>query len=767
VVEGLAQKIVKGEVPETIKDKQLYTLDLGALMTDSPDSGDLEERLKKVLKEIRTRGEIILFIDELPTLMGASVAQRAIGSASILKPILAHDELQIIGATTLDEYHKYVEKDVALERRFQPVEVAEPTIEHTIEILKGLRDRYDAHHRVTFTDGALVAAAQLADRYISDRFLPDKAIDLIDEAGSRMRIRRMTAPPDLREYDEKIAQVRKEKESAIDSQDFEKAAALRDTEKQLLGKQAAREKKWKADDMDVISVVKEEEIVEAVAELSGVPIRRILEQHAEFIQQYAEFGPQSKSAESAEVDFGQRYALLNDQPSDDTDSDLLGTAENATIIASILTTSRASSPFVMAIDGGWGIGKSTLLRQIESHLINDPEIVCVRFNAWTAHGGGALEGLIKSVLVQLDRNILRRSMRRLAKQRGVVGIARILTALAARFLGVTRLVDELWSTLAVDAKTRNEMRDLIGSMLSDWMERSSQSGRALVVFIDDLDRCTDEVIVQVCEAVKLYLDAPGLIFVLACDLSVLARGAAASARSGIGEGRAYLEKIIQVTYRVPPPDEASIRKLIAGYGERSGISGVLDEIIASILVERAGRNPRKIKRIINSFVLEYQVNPAWRRFPLDSSLLVTAVLMQHLYTSFYDFLVSDESGYDPIGVFLDYATVHAKASTPPSPDSAWWAVVRRTFQEHGMPPPDRFLGTSEKLMEEIKILENVLPDDFPALARNNAFVALLRTIGDKETRQALRAELMRRPLAVEVADEGVSAAKEHESANEE
>ena len=245
VVEGLAQKIVKGEVPETLKDKQLYTLDLGALVAGSRYRGDFEERLKKVLREIRTRGDIILFIDELHTLVGAGAAEGAIDAASILKPMLARGELQTIGATTLDEYRKHLEKDAALERRFQPIQVAEPAISQTIEILKGLRGRYEDHHRVSITDDALVAAAWLADRYISDRFLPDKAIDLIDEAGSRMRIRRMTAPPDLREYDEKIAQVRREKESAIDSQDFEKAAALRDNEKQLIAKKETREKEWK------------------------------------------------------------------------------------------------------------------------------------------------------------------------------------------------------------------------------------------------------------------------------------------------------------------------------------------------------------------------------------------------------------------------------------------------------------------------------------------------------------------------------------------
>jgi ATP-dependent Clp protease ATP-binding subunit ClpC len=221
-----------------------------------------------------------LFIDELHTLVGAGAAEGAIDAASILKPMLARGELQTIGATTLDEYRKYLEKDAALERRFQPIQVAEPSLSHTIEILKGLRDRYEAHHRVSITDSALVAAAQLADRYISDRFLPDKAIDLIDEAGSRMRIRRMTAPPDLREYDEKIADVRRDKESAIDAQDFEKAAALRDREKQLLQAKAQREKEWKAGDMDVVAEVTEELIAEVLATATGIPVFKLTEEES-------------------------------------------------------------------------------------------------------------------------------------------------------------------------------------------------------------------------------------------------------------------------------------------------------------------------------------------------------------------------------------------------------------------------------------------------------------------------------------------------------
>ncbi|MGM1060926.1 ATP-dependent Clp protease ATP-binding subunit [Saccharothrix sp. Mg75] len=278
VVEGLAQMVVKGEVPETLKDKQLYTLDLGSLVAGSRYRGDFEERLKKVLKEIRTRGDIILFIDEIHTLVGAGAAEGAIDAASILKPMLARGELQTIGATTLDEYRKYVEKDPALERRFQPIQVGEPSLEHTIEILKGLRDRYEAHHRVSITDSALVAAATLADRYINDRFLPDKAIDLIDEAGARMRIRRMTAPPDLREFDEKIADVRRDKESAIDAQDFERAAKLRDAEKQLLGQKAEREKQWKDGDLDVVAEVDDEQIAEVLANWTGIPVFKLTEE---------------------------------------------------------------------------------------------------------------------------------------------------------------------------------------------------------------------------------------------------------------------------------------------------------------------------------------------------------------------------------------------------------------------------------------------------------------------------------------------------------
>jgi ATP-dependent Clp protease ATP-binding subunit ClpC len=278
VVEGLAQAIAKNDVPETLKDKQLYSLDLGALVAGSRYRGDFEERLKKVLKEIKTRGDIIIFIDEIHTLVGAGAAEGAIDAASILKPMLARGELQTIGATTLDEYRKHIEKDAALERRFQPIQVKEPSVAHTIEILKGLRDRYETHHRVSITDGALAAAANMADRYISDRFLPDKAIDLIDEAGSRLRIKRMTAPAELREFDEKIAAARKAKESAIDGQDFEGAAALRDKEKTLIQEKQEAEKNWKATDLDKVTEVDEELIAQVLSASTGIPVFKLTEE---------------------------------------------------------------------------------------------------------------------------------------------------------------------------------------------------------------------------------------------------------------------------------------------------------------------------------------------------------------------------------------------------------------------------------------------------------------------------------------------------------
>jgi ATP-dependent Clp protease ATP-binding subunit ClpC len=277
VVEGLAQRISSNTVPELLKNKQIYTLDLAALVAGSKYRGEFEERLKKVMKEIGQRGDIILFIDELHNLVGAGAAEGAIDAASILKPALARGELQTIGATTLDEYRKYLERDSALERRFQQIKVDEPSIEDTVQILRGLRDRYEAHHRVGITDEALQAAAELSSRYIQERHLPDKAIDLIDEAASRMRIKLMTAPPVHKELDDEIETVRKEKESAIESQEFEKAANLRDTERKLSLKKREMEDNWKSSGEAEQAQIGEEEIADIVSMWTGIPVFKLTE----------------------------------------------------------------------------------------------------------------------------------------------------------------------------------------------------------------------------------------------------------------------------------------------------------------------------------------------------------------------------------------------------------------------------------------------------------------------------------------------------------
>ncbi|MFC0582355.1 ATP-dependent Clp protease ATP-binding subunit [Micrococcoides hystricis] len=351
VVEGLAQAIVRGDVPETLKDKQLYTLDLGSLVAGSRYRGDFEERLKKVLKEIRTRGDIVLFIDEIHTLVGAGAAEGAIDAASILKPMLARGELQTIGATTLDEYRKHIEKDAALERRFQPIQVNEPTVEHTVEILRGLRDRYEAHHRVSITDDALQAAATLADRYISDRFLPDKAIDLIDEAGARLRIKRMTAPPELKEMDEQIAAIKAEKEGAIDAQDFEGAAALRDKEKNLEDERAQKEEAWKSGELTTVAEVDEDLIAEVLSASTGIPVFKLTEAEADRLK--------NMEAELHKRVIGQNEAIKS-----------LSQAIRRTR-AGLKDPNRPGGSFIFA--GPTGVGKTELAKTLAEFLFGDED----------------------------------------------------------------------------------------------------------------------------------------------------------------------------------------------------------------------------------------------------------------------------------------------------------------------------------------------------------------------------------------------------------
>src|SRR5215203_1805020 len=280
IVEGLAEEIADGRVPEILADKEVYTLDLGALVAGSKYRGEFEERLKKIMKEITDHGDIILFIDEIHNLVGAGAAEGAIDAASILKPALARGEIQVIGATTIDEYRKYVEKDKALERRFQTIQVGEPSVEETELILKGLREKYEAHHNIDITDEALKAASQLGDRYIADRFLPDKAIDLVDEAASKMRIKTMSSPPYYKEIDEELAAVRSEKEAAIDGQEFEKAARFRDSERKLVAQRRELEKAWREGGEEHRVSIGENEIAEIVSMWTGIPVKKMTEEES-------------------------------------------------------------------------------------------------------------------------------------------------------------------------------------------------------------------------------------------------------------------------------------------------------------------------------------------------------------------------------------------------------------------------------------------------------------------------------------------------------
>ena len=351
VVEGLAQKIHAGDVPETLKGKQVYSLDLGSMVAGSRYRGDFEERLKKVLKEIKTRGDIVLFIDEIHTIVGAGSADGALGASDMLKPMLARGELQTIGATTTDEYRKYIEKDAALERRFQPIQVHEPSIAETIEILKGLRERYENHHKVTITDGALQSAAELSSRYIQDRNLPDKAIDLIDEAGARLRIRRLTAPPELKDLDQRIARLAERKDEAIKGQDFEKAAELRDSQEKLEAERKQREQAWREGESDVRMVVDEDVIAEVISNTTGIPVVKLTQ-------------AESKKLMGMEAELHKR---------------IIGQDEAVTALSRSIRRARVglkdpkrpSGSFIFA--GPTGVGKTELAKTLAEFLFDDED----------------------------------------------------------------------------------------------------------------------------------------------------------------------------------------------------------------------------------------------------------------------------------------------------------------------------------------------------------------------------------------------------------
>jgi hypothetical protein len=448
------------------------------------------------------------------------------------------------------------------------------------------------------------------------------------------------------------------------------------------------------------------------------------------------------------------YVLLNDQPAIGQHADCLDTPETARKLVDVLLASRKSSPFVLAVNGEWGIGKSTLLREISSQLTvaggpqgnketNSINIRCVQFNAWTAENSSVLENLISAVLTELDPNFVRRWANKLARRRGLLSALRIGFAVAAGFFGLSRAVNDLMASLSISARSRSQMRDLIQEVLGDWLNSGGGTNEgALVVFVDDIDRCSDETVVQMCEAIKLYLDMPGLIFVLACDLTILARGVTSVMGGTRSEAFAYLEKIIQVAYRVPTPDDRQIAKLINQCSQFSGTDELFDGVnpASRILAEGTQRNPRRIKRIINSFILEYTLDPAWAAPQLGVESLIKSVLLYLLYPWFYDVFIGDYSSDDPIQDFLDY--IDLENNQFDSDDD------RRTHAEKVFKAYQCSMQ-GENLTADLKELRTAMPKALPALTRDQALISLLKSMGDADSRRAIRAQLIHSPLRSE------------------
>ncbi len=738
IVEGLALAITDGTVPAALQNKDLFVMHPGIF-------GRAPVALGDALRQAAERHDVVLFLEELHEVLSEASGD-ARTAASLLKEMVVRGGLPLIGATTRDDYRALLADDPDIAGLVEDVPIEEVTVSITMEILRGVRDRYEAHHRLTITDGAFLAAAILASRYIRGQFLPDSAVDVIDAAAARRQTQRTPIESDrFRFLETRLSAVRLEKEAAIEAQKFDQAAKLRDLEMKLDEERSNEELAMRSRGIDIFDEVTEDHVVQVVARRSGVSVERL---GRSLDRARARRTGEGRARDAPEP----QYVMLVDQPLESRNDDVLGTGPMAEGIASML--SRTPTPFVLALDGGWGVGKSTLLRQIEQALPAGTRTV--RFNAWTAHGENALEALIKSVLLELDKNLIKRATGRALKQRHFRAVAWLGTQVVASFIPLGRLVDDFWARLSVDTQSRNELREAIQRMLRDWVsKRGTGPPRKLAVLIDDLDRCTDDVVVSVCEAVKLYLDAPGLIFVIGCDLSVLARGVAGQARGGVSQGRVYLEKIVQVAYRVPAPDKATVVRLIGAYAERSGTTDLVDGSITEILAESTGRNPRRVKRILNSFVLEYHLNPAWRRPPLTAAELMTAVLLQHLYPSFYEFILRDESAKDAIGDFLDYADVRGTAANPPPPGDAWWSTAGRVFRKYSLSQPKRRGDDRGAMLQELGRLEQLLPDDLPALTRDEMFLSLLREIGDAETRRAVHAQLVSRPLGTEAPSEAV------------
>jgi CheY-like chemotaxis protein len=432
-----------------------------------------------------------------------------------------------------------------------------------------------------------------------------------------------------------------------------------------------------------------------------------------------------------------KFQVLNDAPVDVTgDDDLLGTGATARRIADLLLDSRTSAPFTLAVDAAWGTGKSSLLRAIDHHLGDAADVRTVWFNAWTAERVDALEGLIKSVLLSFDRNVIRRAVRRMASHEHLISGLRAATLVAVSFVGLSRVVDELWQRLAVDATSRNRIRDVVLGMARNWLAQAApDQHRMLVVFVDDLDRCSNEQIIQVCEAMKLYLDVPGIVFVLACDGDVVLRAVRERANAEPG----YLDKIIQVNHRVAPPSSRRAERLVTGYALRSGTNELFTDDMRALLIERTGGNPRAIKRLINTFVLEYRLRPEWAEAGPQNLLKI--ILLQQFYPTFYRLFVFS-SDADPMGDFLAYRDFRMATVTG---THAPGAISRATelFARKNLPPPDP--STPD---ESLARLERQLPAEFVRLVGDTEFASLVAGLAVPVNTSAVRRVLRRRPLTM-------------------
>ncbi|MCL6297633.1 P-loop NTPase fold protein [Streptomyces kronopolitis] len=440
-----------------------------------------------------------------------------------------------------------------------------------------------------------------------------------------------------------------------------------------------------------------------------------------------------------------RFALLNDEPVTDPAADLLGTGRAARQLAGLLVASRDSTPFTLAVDAGWGMGKSSLMRLVDAELARAPEVHTVWFNAWTSTADDALEGLIKSVLMRFDRRVLRRGVHRLSERRALLRAARALTTVAAGPLGVAGLVDEVWKSLSVDSQARNAMRGAIGDLVQEWSQTGEfRPRRLLVVFIDDLDRCPEEVVLKVCEAVKVSLDVPGLAFVVGCDRSALGPGGLLRDLSPAAS--AFMEKIFQTSYRIPVADQQGVREYIGRCARQAGIDRLLDERLTTMLAERSARNPRRIKRLVNGFVLEATLNPMWDDFPPEA--VVRTLLLQYFYPDFYRMVAGAPGATgDVIAEFRTYRQVRRLLRTPEAVPAAELPVVSRFLDEHDLPETDR-----EPREETLSRLERQLPSGFPEMVTDQEFTSLI----DGLVELPRSAELLRRlregaalPAAVE------------------